>query len=277
MKFQLCIAALAVACRSFLGMLTHSKHMKPVDSCLDLQAKWNAAERLLSPAVNALPPLLILPVVLFVTGLVDLLISNILRISPVPKVILATSGVGLFSIAIILSFLSITLAHACIYPGTSPFSSSVSVFLHKWLVINFRDCFHYISSWITGSTTCAHLHDAEGSGLAQQKTCATYYEVIPTISDDDTLDAAAAALTQVITSQLPTFEPPTSNHLDYSHPVIALNSEQCKIILYLLSPEASLRSNLTAAGTIIQISRMLKTTLLFRRRGTYIYFGYHAV
>jgi hypothetical protein len=176
-----------------------------------------------------------------------------------------------------LSFLSITLAHACIYPGTSPFSSSVSVFLHKWLVINFTDGFHYISSWITGSTTCAHLHDAEGSGLAQQKTCATYYEVIPTISDDDTLDAAAAALTQVITSQLPTFEPPTSNHLDYSHPVIALNSEQCKIILYLLSPEASLRSNLTAAGTIIQISRMLKTTLLFRRRGTYIYFGYHAV
>jgi hypothetical protein len=258
---QLCIAALAVACRSFLGMLPHSKHMKPVDSCVDLWAKWNAAERLLSPIVDVLPSLLIFPVVLFLAGLLDLLLSNTFQVSPLPKVFLASSGIGLLSIAVILIFLFITLVHACIHPGTSPFSSSISIFFHKWLVMTFKNCFYHISPQIPESTTSTHPHNNENTRPGHQDVCITYHEIIPTISDDDTLDAASTALNQIILNQLP-----TSSHSVHDA-VALLNSEQCKTILHILSPEASLQSNLTAAGMIIQLNEMLQRKFYVPLRG----------
>jgi hypothetical protein len=250
MILQLCIAALAVACRTFLSMLIHTQHIKPVDCSLDLWAKWNAAEKLLSPAVDALPPLLIFPVVLFVAGLGDLLLSNGLQMSPPPKVILVTSGIGLFAIAGILVFLSVTLVHACVHPETSPFSSLVSIFVNKWLVGTFKGCFYHVSSWLTKSSPFAHLPKIDNAKHQHGTLCVTYHEIAPTISDDDTLDSASAALYEVIISQLsaPNFQ---VTHL--------ISSEQCKTIQYFLSPEASLRSNLTAAATIIRMRSKLWT------------------
>ncbi|KAJ7211735.1 hypothetical protein GGX14DRAFT_564961 [Mycena pura] len=94
---QLSIAAIAVACRGFLNM------------------------RFLGPTIQLLPQILVIPVLLFILGLLDTLFSSVLQLSPVPKPILFTSGLSLLFISALAFLLFYTLTHRSINPSGLPF------------------------------------------------------------------------------------------------------------------------------------------------------------
>ncbi|KAJ7226548.1 hypothetical protein C8J57DRAFT_1389097 [Mycena rebaudengoi] len=75
---SLCVAALAVTCRGFLHMITLSRHAKATDKLIDIRTRWKEAEKVLGPVIESMPQLLVIPVLLFVVGLVDSIFSDIL-------------------------------------------------------------------------------------------------------------------------------------------------------------------------------------------------------
>ncbi|EIM81402.1 uncharacterized protein STEHIDRAFT_149855, partial [Stereum hirsutum FP-91666 SS1] len=75
------VAALAVTSRGYVAMLSRSEHRAAHQKLGDLHRRWAHAERLLAPAVELLPQLLIIPVLLFVVGLLDNIISSAIPIS----------------------------------------------------------------------------------------------------------------------------------------------------------------------------------------------------
>ncbi|KAJ7082701.1 hypothetical protein B0H15DRAFT_764900, partial [Mycena belliarum] len=78
---SLSLAAVAIACRGFLNLVSWSQHRKAVERLTDISTRWKAAEKLLGPAIESLPQLLIIPVLLFIIGLVDSLFSVALQLS----------------------------------------------------------------------------------------------------------------------------------------------------------------------------------------------------
>ncbi|KAJ7730605.1 hypothetical protein DFH07DRAFT_756233, partial [Mycena maculata] len=78
---SLSIAALAISCRGFLNLVSSSNHSKAVERLTDIRTRWKAAERSLGPAIESLPQLLIIPVLLFILGLLDSLFSTALQLS----------------------------------------------------------------------------------------------------------------------------------------------------------------------------------------------------
>ncbi|KAJ7613894.1 hypothetical protein DFH06DRAFT_920910, partial [Mycena polygramma] len=77
---SLSIAALVVAGRGFLNMVTWSHHKKAALRLSDVHKRWAAAERILRPAIESLPQLLVIPVLLFIAAIVDVLISTVVQI-----------------------------------------------------------------------------------------------------------------------------------------------------------------------------------------------------
>ncbi|KAJ7184803.1 hypothetical protein C8R46DRAFT_844601, partial [Mycena filopes] len=77
---SLSIGALAIACRGFLNLVSWSHHNKAVERLTDIRTRWKSAEQLLGPAIESLPQLLIIPVLLFIIGLVDSVFSVALQI-----------------------------------------------------------------------------------------------------------------------------------------------------------------------------------------------------
>ncbi|KAJ7199447.1 hypothetical protein GGX14DRAFT_373145, partial [Mycena pura] len=63
--FSLTIAALVVAGRGFVNMIPLSRHKKATLRLADIHRRWDAAEKILRPAIESLPQLLVLPVLLF--------------------------------------------------------------------------------------------------------------------------------------------------------------------------------------------------------------------
>ncbi|KAJ6604146.1 hypothetical protein DFH09DRAFT_849062, partial [Mycena vulgaris] len=78
---SLSIAALAVAGRGFLNMVAMSKETGAAFRLTDIHTRWAAAEKALRPMIESLPQLLVLPVLLFIVGLLDTLLSTIFQIS----------------------------------------------------------------------------------------------------------------------------------------------------------------------------------------------------
>lgn len=62
-------------------MLTRSRYQQAYKKLGDLHRRWHEAKRLLAPAVDSLPQLLILPVTLFVIGLLDNMLSSAIPLS----------------------------------------------------------------------------------------------------------------------------------------------------------------------------------------------------
>lgn len=120
---QISVAALAVISRGYVTMLTRSRHTQPHKRLGDLHRRWEAANKLLAPAVEWLPQLLVLPVVLFVTGLLDNVFSSSLPLTN-------TTGPMLFA-GILASTFSVSVAiytlwtvyHGLVHPNISPFQS----------------------------------------------------------------------------------------------------------------------------------------------------------
>ncbi|KAJ7280015.1 hypothetical protein C8J57DRAFT_1124586, partial [Mycena rebaudengoi] len=78
---SLSVAALAVTCRGFLNMVTLSRHAKATDKLIDIKMRWKEADKILGPVIEMIPQLLVIPVLLFVVGLLDNILSNILQLA----------------------------------------------------------------------------------------------------------------------------------------------------------------------------------------------------
>ncbi|KAJ7280106.1 hypothetical protein C8J57DRAFT_997259, partial [Mycena rebaudengoi] len=77
---SLSVAALAVTCRGFLNMITLSHHAKATDKSIDIRLRWEQADKMLGPVIEMIPQLLVIPVLLFVVGLLDNIFSDVLQL-----------------------------------------------------------------------------------------------------------------------------------------------------------------------------------------------------
>ncbi|KAJ7625402.1 hypothetical protein B0H17DRAFT_1218766 [Mycena rosella] len=221
---SLSIAALAVACRGFLNVAVLSSHASAADKLIDINTRWKAAEKMLGPALEVIPQFLFLPVVLFVVGLLDSIFSSILSLEILPTPIAAASGLSLFFVAGVVAFLAFALVDASVRPDTSPFQSNLAHVFSKTLKF-------------------AHLHGKYKKEGPSRRTRieSTYHEIVQATHDDETLDKASAALLGIL-------EPSFTWHHSLHH----LN----ETLDHLLSPEASLRCNHTAAQVIVDLPRI---------------------
>ncbi|KAJ6489853.1 hypothetical protein C8R45DRAFT_199187 [Mycena sanguinolenta] len=229
---SLSIAALAVACRGYLNMVGYSRFPKASEKLIDIQTRWGSSERFLGPTIELLPQLLVIPVLLFMAGLLDTLFSTVLELQPAPKPILFTSGVSLLFISAVAVLLCYSLTHRALNPTGSPF---------WWTVDRLK---RY--STRKGGYLSHTLPDTASS---------VYHDVVQATHDDDTLNQASAALYNIIQS----FGVWPRHGTDSTG---LLNQERATF-LHLLSPEASTRSNRTAIQVIsrIQHSNRIKYSI----------------
>ncbi|KAJ6602520.1 hypothetical protein DFH09DRAFT_1301547 [Mycena vulgaris] len=162
---SLSVAALAVTLRGFLNMLSLSAQNRPVDKLVDITSWWNAAEKILGPATEVIPQLLVIPVLLFVAGLLDKVFTDLLGSAVLPVPIVVSSAISLLSITGVVFFLAITLLDASARLDTSPFQS-------PW-ARTVRTIFETVS------------------GLGEIQT-------LQSTHDDETLDKAAGVLSSII-------------------------------------------------------------------------------
>ncbi|KAJ7185200.1 hypothetical protein C8R46DRAFT_1287547 [Mycena filopes] len=218
---SLSIAALAVACRGFLNMVGWSRFTKASEKLIDIRTRWASSERFLGPTIELLPQLLVIPVLLFIAGLLDTLFSSVLQLTPAPKPILFTSGVSLLSISAVAILLCYSLAHRGLNPSGYNIQSTLRRFKrHK-------------------------THDADFPDTLSERAPSVYHEVVQATHDDDALNDAAAALYDIMQSITiwPRYGGPSNGLLD----------QERTTFRHLLSPEASTRSNRTAVQVICRI------------------------
>ncbi|KAG6879942.1 hypothetical protein C0992_009300 [Termitomyces sp. T32_za158] len=75
------IACLAVTMRGFVGKILRSRHKQAYLNLGDFQKNWTSAQRSLGPTIEILPQLLAPPVLLFLVGFLDTLISASIPLS----------------------------------------------------------------------------------------------------------------------------------------------------------------------------------------------------
>jgi hypothetical protein len=221
---QLSVAALAVACRGYLNMITLSTHRRAVDKLIDIHNRWKPAEKMLDPAIEVIPQLLVVPVILFVVGLLDSIFSNILNLELLPIPIAAASSMSLFFVAGVVGFLAFALLHASVYPDSSPFQSTLARVVRK--IIPTTEKYSEL-------------------GAAERMLLSTYYEIVQATHEDETLDGAAAALVAMFETQV------TEGTYHASRSTDRLLPRAIATLGHLLSPEASVRCNRTATHVII--------------------------
>ncbi|KAJ7280034.1 hypothetical protein C8J57DRAFT_1501492 [Mycena rebaudengoi] len=95
---SLSVAALAVTCRGFLNMVTLSCHAKATDKLIDIRMRWKEADKILGPVIEMIPQLLVIPVLLFVVGLLDNILSDVLQLAVHPVPVVATTNLSFFII-----------------------------------------------------------------------------------------------------------------------------------------------------------------------------------
>ena len=187
--------------------------------------RWRNAQQKLVPIVEMIPHLMVIPVLLFVIGLLDSLISANQRLIHPSIPMLTANAISILFVGITLVSLGSFLLDSLINSSSSPFSSAFSRLLSR-----------------SGTTEPVQLstfvlpNRAEKGAIAlTDDEIATYHEIVQQTRDDGLLDQAASALENVIRQKLTITEPCVQT------------------LAYLLSPEASFRSNLTAASTLVRL------------------------
>ncbi|KAF7291285.1 hypothetical protein MIND_01272400 [Mycena indigotica] len=241
---SLSIAALAVACRGYLNMVGWSRFIKASERLIDIRTRWLAFEPLLGPTIELLPQMLVIPVLLFIIGLLDTLFSSVLQLSPIPIPILFTAGLSLLFIVAVALLLAYTVVDRDINPtGTG---------------IVFR-LMSEVRTWMAGPHTTLTLarnntrqpRVSTKSDIELPSTAhLVYHDVVQSTHDDETLNEAAAALYSVIQSFSVWPRYTMSANVKTSSGLLA---QERATLLHLLSPEASARSNRTAVQVILRI------------------------
>ncbi|KAF7358916.1 hypothetical protein MSAN_01232000 [Mycena sanguinolenta] len=238
---SLSIAALVVAGRGFLNMVTWSHHKKAALRLSDVHKRWAAAERVLRPAIESLPQLLVIPVLLFIAAIVDVLLSTVLVISPRPTLIFVTTSLCLISIITVASVLCATFLHGGLNPTTSPFQSSLASLLRTTIINIGTFFFHHTNNLfdqklvrrVSPTMETQNMNGLLDTSLFSDAT-SSYHEIVQGTHDDDALNLAASALLDILTV------PGVSRRAE-------ITDLELKTFIHLLSPEASIRSNRTAA------------------------------
>ncbi|KAJ7321018.1 hypothetical protein DFH08DRAFT_970317 [Mycena albidolilacea] len=252
--FSLTIAALVVAGRGFVNMIPWSRHQKATLRLADIYRRWDAAERILRPAIESLPQLLVLPVLLFLVGILDMLISTLFGLPHRPVFILATTGFCLLLIASLSGVLLVTLIDGSLHPSSSIFQSTLAAFIHAKVVNKMSPTDTQRGPKANVITTLA-LDDAE-SGYSVQSEGAmeddrlvvglsiesvdSYHRIVQGTHDDDTLEQAASALLDML--KVPNLGTRRRS----------MSPNELKSLIHFLSPEASFRSNRTAAEVLVE-------------------------
>lgn len=270
------MAALAVTSRGYVGMLSRSSHNRAYKKLGDLHRRWDHANRLLAPAIEVLPQLLIMPVVLFVVGLLDNLISTTIPLSE-PFTPIFAAGVASSAFAItVAAYTTWTVAHGCWYSDVSPFQSTLSRLgaVHgRNALMSLGDTFHALQRYImivlamlyalcTGTAVSKRWQppviprgqtasdewddtdiDTSKTGpILESYEHEAFHATLQRTHEDDILDQAMAAIPSLIAQRhaLEATEHSPLKSLDF----------EVRSLSYMLSDEASLRSNVTAAEFI---------------------------
>lgn len=122
---QISVAAVAVTCRGYVSMLNRTRESKAHKKLGDLYRRWQEAERLIAPIVETLPQLLILPVLLFIIGLLDNMISSALPLSSSSAPVLVAGLLSAMLAVATGAYTIWTVVHGCKHPHTSPYQSTV--------------------------------------------------------------------------------------------------------------------------------------------------------
>lgn len=254
-------------------MLTRSRHTQAYKKLGELYSRWNGASRLLSPAVDLLPQLLILPIILFVVGLLD----NIMAASvPLSQSFMPVFVAGILSCIFVIAvavYALWTVLHGCRHPDTSPFQSTLSRSLAQSSAVMYGSRIYrlvesaILKSWRrlllrtgivspptplrTSSGVLYYRDDYLRASKAQMKEHMplltpkqheAFYRTLLQTDEDGVLDEAAAALSAIRESYRVKF-------WAYPYPKTP-NSYEAQSLFHLLSAEASIRSNTTAAAFI---------------------------
>lgn len=229
------MAALSVGNRGFLPFLTQSEHIHAAHKLSEILTRWEHAKVFLKPVIVMLPQLMIIPVTLFAAGLLDALFSNASKLGTLSVPILLSGVLASLSLAAVAAFLCYALIHASIWSSASPFQAMIRRVISRIAGI-FR-------------TSDPPLSDKESSITRTSETNLTemerdiYFAVVQTTNNDDSLNQASAALRYNLERSL-------DSSLDSCR---TLSHAEVKAVLHLLSPEASLRSNLTAANAVTKL------------------------
>ncbi|KAF7354046.1 hypothetical protein MVEN_01091500 [Mycena venus] len=235
---SLSIAALVVTGRGYLNMVTWSHHRKAALRLSDIHSRWAAAERILRPGIEALSQLLVIPVLLFIAAIVDVLFSTVVQIFPRPTLIFVTTTLCLISIITVACVLFAAFLDGGLNPSTSPFQSSLGSLLRAAFlrIGSFFLCqFHHASD--ISSTTGRDTAEIDGSANISSLSLdvvASFHEVLQGTHDDEALDLAASALLDILKA------PGVSRRSQ-------ITQVELQTFTHMLSPEASIRSNRTAA------------------------------
>jgi hypothetical protein len=215
--------------------------------------RWKAAEVLLGPAIESLPQLLIVPVLLFILGLLDSLFSVALQLSSPPVSIIVTSSISVGLVATVAVLLGFTIVDGSLHPATSPFQSSLGNILNVLSAHHIQPFLHRLFH-PPSPTTASSPFIMSSRPAFPLDAISIYHEILQATRDDDVLDEASAALSNVI-AQRTTPDPRTvfqllSNRRRGKEPMDLLPQEAATF-LHLLSPEASIRSHRTVAQAIV--------------------------
>lgn len=194
--------------RAFLALLIRPEG-NAVTKLTETYQRWTKAKHFLGPPLEILPWLLIIPLGLFIAGLLSTLFSRS-NLSPPTWV---GAVVGLVVIVIVGVLVCCAFVHSVMFPGTSPFQSTLSRYLQPDVL-------------------------SEESSLDEERdltadSCEVFHMAIQETFEDEALDQASAALKGVLRN--------SSSHTGL----------ELQTIVHLLSPEASSRCNLSAARTIL--------------------------
>ncbi|KAJ7207205.1 hypothetical protein GGX14DRAFT_456567 [Mycena pura] len=248
LTLSLAIAALAVGCRAFTNMIDWSRHKKAYERLADIWTRWNAKNRLLRPAIESLPWLLIFPVLLFLIGILDMLISSVETLAFLPPFLVAALGLSVLSVTAVAALFCFIIVDGSIHPASSPFQSTFARTIHTSLAPRFerlRLVFsHGLAHSIKRETDMSQPFE-EGTSATSlpPDTIDLYHKIVQLTHEDESLNQAAGALFNIINNGAGSL---------YGDEVY-ISSQECATLRHLLSPEASIRCNRTAASVIVRI------------------------
>lgn len=184
-------------------MVTFSQYSTAKKKVTEIKARWESTERILGPAVEALPHLLPIPLLIFTWG------------------VLCTAGnqqggllcvlVSTLLLVIIPGALSLTPIHAAHFPNQSPFHSSLSRF-YVWLDEQVQSILSQMhpESWtrIVTNEMLSHFigpfipnrqpRDRITSDSKLAPSTEVFHQLVQEAHDSDTLELAVASVSNAI-------------------------------------------------------------------------------
>lgn len=182
---------------------------------------------------------------LVLAGLLVSMTSDWLSTSPrsglaLAAVIFAAIYVAAAGIIIDIAY---TFVHGCLHSSSSPFQSTASR-LVETIGSRLSRLFEsiktsHIPATVSHGTSARHSGDFD---RVNKEEIQTFYDSVQTTHDDDSLNLAAVALSSAINDNIVL--------LSHSLREVVLSDNTIKTMHYLLSSEASIRANVTAAVSI---------------------------